>query len=75
MKIDNVQIVFLQSSPLAKIDRFFAEIGLGVNPAGLRRQRLGQVIALEEKSDRDLARMGLRREDIVPHVFRDLFCA
>lgn len=33
--------------------------------------RSRQVEALHRKSDAELARMGLKREDIVRHVFRD----
>lgn len=33
--------------------------------------RSQQVEALNRKSDAELARMGLKREDIVRHVFRD----
>lgn len=36
-------------------------------------QRLEQVERLQAKSDEDLARIGLKREDIVHHVFRDVF--
>ncbi len=35
--------------------------------------RLGMIEALEAKTDAELAAMGLRRENIVHHVFRDLY--
>ncbi|MBC7132512.1 MAG: hypothetical protein H5U16_05345 [Roseovarius sp.] len=35
--------------------------------------RRAQIAALEAKSDAELARLGLRREDIPYHVFKDLF--
>ena len=47
-------------------------LGLGVNPYGLQRARMQQIISLEMKSDDQLARMGLTRDDILPHVFRDI---
>ena len=72
MTTENVQFAFAPPGLWHRIDTYFASIGLGFNAAGLRRTRLRQVIALEAKSDRDLARMGLRREDIPAHVFRDV---
>ncbi len=56
----------------AKLDAYFVAMGMGMNFGGLRRARLAQIIELELKSDRDLRRMGLRREEIAQHVFRDL---
>ncbi|MBV2358195.1 hypothetical protein KUH32_00270 [Thalassococcus sp. CAU 1522] len=55
-----------------KLDLFFAAAGQGFNSYALRRARLSEVVALEAQSDGELARMGLRREDIIPHVFGDL---
>lgn len=72
MPRDNVQIAMGQTSLAHKIDRFFVDLGLGVNPAGLRRARLKQIIQLEAQSDQDLERIGLKRDDILPHVFRDI---
>ncbi len=37
--------------------------------------RRNRIEALEAKTDAELARMGIRREDIPYHVFRDLFYA
>ncbi len=37
------------------------------------QSRADQIQRLQGKSDAELARMGLRREDIVRHVFRDRF--
>jgi uncharacterized protein YjiS (DUF1127 family) len=33
--------------------------------------RMRQIDALQRKSDEELAKMGLKREEIVHHVFRD----
>ncbi len=75
MPRDNVQMAMSKVSLGLKIDNFFAERGFGINPAGLRRARLKQIIQLEAQSDNDLARLGLKRDDILPHVFRDiLYC-
>ncbi|NHQ74277.1 hypothetical protein HAT86_07335 [Roseovarius gahaiensis] len=38
-----------------------------------KASRRDQVDALETKSDAELARMGLRRDQIVHHVYRDLY--
>lgn len=75
MPRDNIQIGMGHGSLSLKIDQYFATLGFGVNPGGLRRARLRQIIALETASDAQLAAMGLRREDILPHVFRDLLAA
>ncbi|MEQ9260070.1 MAG: hypothetical protein RIG84_13350 [Roseovarius sp.] len=37
------------------------------------KSRRGQIEALNAKTDEDLARMGLRREEIPQYVFRDYF--
>ena len=72
MTRDNVQIGMGSESLLQKIDWFFATRGMGVNPYALKRARLKQIIMLETASDEDLARIGLERDDILPHVFADL---
>ncbi|WP_417722297.1 hypothetical protein [Salipiger sp.] len=72
MTMSNVQIGMGRGSLRQKIDMYFVTVGLGVNPYALRRARMRDIIALESKSDSDLAHMGLAREDIVGHVFRDL---
>ncbi|WP_136442660.1 hypothetical protein [Pacificoceanicola onchidii] len=68
----NVQIAMGHRSLGAKIDTYLASIGFGFNPGRMRRARLGEIIALEAASDAQLADMGLHRDDILPHVFRDL---
>ena len=37
------------------------------------QDRIEKVARLQAKSDAELAQLGLKREDIVHHVFRDLF--
>ena len=62
-----------QAAIREKIDAFFATVGHGMNAYMERRSRMGQIQALEAKSDAELAKMGIRRDRIVHHVFRDLF--
>ncbi len=69
---DNVQITLGTGSLGQRLDWFFADAGLESMPYALRRSRLPQVLHLEARSDRELARMGLRRDQILSHVFRDL---
>ena len=38
-----------------------------------RRTRTDEIECLNALSDKELSKMGLRREDIARHVFRDLF--
>lgn len=54
------------SRVLSAIGHMFVAIGES-NP------RLKRVEALQRLSDAELAEKGLRREDIVRHVFQDLF--
>lgn len=57
----------------SRIDAFFNRFGQGVNAYIESRSRQDQIEALEAKSDAELARMGLTRDRIVAHVFRDVF--
>jgi len=50
---------------LARIGAIFTEMTLA-------RSRVHEVERLNAKSDEELARMGLKREDIARHVFRDV---
>lgn len=50
---------------LARIGRIFTRIGEA-------QSRATEVERLNAKTDADLARMGLKREDIARHVFRDI---
>ncbi|MEN9060162.1 MULTISPECIES: hypothetical protein [Ponticoccus] len=72
MPRDNVQIGMGHASIHQKIDRYFLEIGLGLNPYALRRGRLREIIVLESATDAQLAELGLRREEILSFVFRDI---
>lgn len=57
----------------SRIDAFFNRFGQGVNAYVESRYRQDQIAALEAKSDLELARMGLTRDRIIAHVFRDVF--
>ncbi|TMV63132.1 hypothetical protein FGG78_34575 [Thioclava sp. BHET1] len=56
-----------------RLDRYFAELGMGVNAYLERRERMDRIRRLSAKSDAELAEMGLTRDRIPAHVFRDLF--
>ncbi|KKL17605.1 hypothetical protein LCGC14_2483900 [marine sediment metagenome] len=56
------------SNPLRGIGQRIAN---GFRAVIVANSRVAQVEALNAKSDEQLAQMGLRREDIVRHVFRD----
>jgi hypothetical protein len=55
-----------------RLDRVSAAIGRGFNAVLKARARTGEIERLEAKSDAELAAMGLTRDRIVHHVFRDL---
>jgi hypothetical protein len=52
--------------------RFFGHIFDALAFAAEGNRRLKLVEKLQAKSDEDLAAMGLKREDIVHHAFRDV---
>ncbi|MBU0780459.1 hypothetical protein [Loktanella salsilacus] len=56
-----------------KVDAFFASIGQGMNAYMERRSRMDQINNLEAKTDEELSKLGIKRDRIVQHVFRDLF--
>ena len=56
-------------SPFAKIAAVFAEIGGFLVRVSEANSRVREMDRLNAMSDEELARMGLKREDIVLHVF------
>lgn len=56
-----------------RIDAFLAAMGQGFNAYLERRSRKDEIARLEAMSDAELARLGIARDRIVHHVFRDLF--
>ena len=57
----------------ARLDAFFATIGQGMNAYMESRSRMHQINRLNALSDEELAEMGLKRDEIPRHVFRDIF--
>lgn len=56
-------------------NKFVAALVRGMEAQAHVTSRRNRIEALEAKTDAELARMGIRREDIPYHVFRDLFYA
>lgn len=70
--IEHTNIAF--TPPLQdRVDRYFLELGMGVNTGRLAGDRRDILCWLNAKSDAELAMMGLSRRDIPAFVFRDLF--
>ena len=55
------------------LDAFFAGLGQGFNAYPVRRSRIGEINRLNAMSDAELAAIGVARDRIPHHVFRDLF--
>jgi len=55
--------------------RFCAALERSIERSAHVHARRARIEALEAKSDEELARIGIRREDIAYHVFKDLFYA
>ena len=52
---------------------FFQSFGQALVASSSGHRRLREVQALQAKSDQELAELKIKREDIVHHVFRDLY--
>lgn len=66
----------ISGSPLRGAwNRMIAALARGLEAQVRIASRRDRIEALEAKSDVELARMGIRRENIPYHVFRDLFYA
>ncbi|WP_299410438.1 hypothetical protein [uncultured Roseobacter sp.] len=52
---------------------FFASIGTALMVSSSYNARAQMVQALQAKSDEELAALNIKREEIVHHVFRDLY--
>ena len=57
----------------ANLAAFFSTLGHAIEINSTGHRRLQTVHALQAKSDDELAALGLKREDIVHRVFKDLF--
>ncbi|WP_289150840.1 DUF1127 domain-containing protein [uncultured Salipiger sp.] len=60
-----------ENAPL--LSRILAGLGDAIVAIGEANPRLRRVEALQRLSDAELAAKGLRREDIVRHVFHDVY--
>ncbi|SFR47492.1 hypothetical protein [Litoreibacter janthinus] len=56
-----------------RIGDFFMSLYKSIDLAASANLRIAQMEKLNAKSDEELAKMGLRREDIIRHVFRDIY--
>lgn len=61
------------SSFFPRISDFFKSVLKAVDLAASTNLRIAQIEKLNAKSDAELKKIGLRREDIARHVFRDLY--
>ncbi|MGB0658624.1 MAG: hypothetical protein ACPGNV_00505 [Mangrovicoccus sp.] len=57
----------------ADFDTFFAMLGFGVNPSGMRRMYYRAALRMNTLSDGDLAALGLTRAEIPAFVMRHKF--
>ena len=60
-------------SILSGIRAFFTAFGNALVATSGNNARLQKVERLQAKSDAELKEIGIKREDIVHHVFRDLY--
>jgi hypothetical protein len=58
---------------LGPVGAFFRAIGTRLVNASENSSRMTQINALNAKTDAELAKMGLRRDQIAHYVFRDLY--
>ena len=58
---------------LARAGAFFDAFGKAMIAGSTGQQRLDRVTALQAKTDAELAELNIKREDIVRHVFKDLY--
>ena len=63
----------LPSKALTKLATVFRSIGTALINASEASSRIRKIEALQAKSDAELAQMGLKRDQIVHHVFKDFY--
>ena len=61
------------TSPLSAFERFISNLGTRYEGYTRVRSRRDEIEMLEAKSDAELAEMGIRRDGIACHVFKDKF--
>jgi hypothetical protein len=57
----------------AGLGEFFHSLGRAIEVNSTAHRRLNQVHSLQARSDAELAALGIERDRIVHHVFRDLY--
>lgn len=72
MSITSAPFMTAQSG-LTQLLSMFKSIGASIAHATEASSRISRVEQLRAKSDRELADMGIERDDIVHHVFKDLY--
>lgn len=60
-------------SVLAAVRGYLASVGRALMISSSYNARAQKVQALQAKSDAELAEMNIKRDEIVHHVFRDLY--
>jgi hypothetical protein len=63
----------LTRSFLSNIGSFFSRMGHAMAKNSVGQARVDLVQSLQAKSDDELAALKIKRDDIVHHVFRDLY--
>ncbi len=58
---------------LGQLGQMLVSLGDGFIKATEGSARIDRIAALRAKSDAELSAMGIKRDDIVHHVFRDLY--
>ncbi|KAA2313100.1 hypothetical protein DL237_15195 [Pseudooceanicola sediminis] len=56
-----------------KLSNFFSAVSVGLVAYMERRSRSEVIARLQAKSDAELAKLGIKRDEIPAYVFRDLF--
>ncbi|WP_375690448.1 hypothetical protein [Pseudooceanicola sp. LIPI14-2-Ac024] len=69
----NASTVSSASGFRARFDNFLTGLGQGFNAYVESRSRVHQIHKLNALSDAELAKRGIKREEIPSYVFRDLF--
>lgn len=69
----HVAVSQTQSGLLTRISEFFSSMAVSLQVANESQARLDQIQRLQSKTDDELAAIGLTRDDIVRHVYRDMF--
>ena len=75
MALADTHITPARPSFAARIGHALSTFGRAFTRARAAQARFDAVQRLNAKSDAELARMGLKREDIAHHVFKDLYYA